>query len=58
MKHAAKAVAARPAVKHDVTLLTDQDLYLFNEGTHIVLADTLGAHPLAVGGVEGTLFAV
>jgi 1,4-alpha-glucan branching enzyme len=39
-------------------LLSDQDLYLFNEGTHLGLADKLGAHPTVSGGVDGTAFAV
>ncbi|HEX5936855.1 MAG TPA: 1,4-alpha-glucan branching protein GlgB [Actinomycetota bacterium] len=34
--------------------LTDEDLYLFGEGTHARLADKLGAHPHA----DGTSFAV
>jgi len=41
-----------------LSLLTDQDLHLFNEGTHLALADKLGAHPVVVDGVEGTFFAV
>jgi len=40
------------------TLLTDQDCYLFNEGTHFRLHDKLGAHPMTVDGVDGTYFAV
>jgi 1,4-alpha-glucan branching enzyme len=42
----------------DVSLLTEQDLYLFNEGTHNRLFDRLGAHPLDVEGTSGTYFAV
>jgi 1,4-alpha-glucan branching enzyme len=42
----------------DVSLLTADDLYLFNEGTHYRLFEKLGAHPLAVDGVAGTYFAV
>jgi 1,4-alpha-glucan branching enzyme len=42
----------------EVTLLTEEDLYLFNEGTHFRLYDKLGAHPLFVNGVEGISFAV
>ncbi len=38
--------------------LTEQDLYLFNEGTHIRLYDKLGAHPGKEAGVPGTFFAV
>ena len=42
----------------DAQLLTDQDLYLFNEGNHVRLYKKLGAHPLTQNGVEGTHFAV
>jgi 1,4-alpha-glucan branching enzyme len=38
--------------------LTDQDLYLFNEGTHLRLWEKLGAHPARAGGRDGTHFAV
>ncbi len=38
--------------------ITDHDIYLFNEGTHNQLYDRLGAHPMRVGGQEGTHFAV
>jgi len=40
------------------TLLTDDDLYLFNEGSHFRLYKKLGAHPVSRGGLEGTYFAV
>ncbi|MBI2304765.1 MAG: 1,4-alpha-glucan branching protein GlgB [Chloroflexi bacterium] len=46
--------ATAPAVRHDVTLLTEDDLYLFNEGSHYLLYQKLGAHPLT----GGTYFAV
>ena len=36
----------------------EQDLHLFNEGTHYHAYRKLGAHPLVVGGKEGTHFAV
>ncbi|MEE8110658.1 MAG: 1,4-alpha-glucan branching protein GlgB [bacterium] len=52
------AVERRNTVHHDVTLLTDEDLRLFNEGTHDHLYDKLGAHPLAAEGGAGTYFAV
>ncbi|MDN5871921.1 MAG: 1,4-alpha-glucan branching protein GlgB [Nitrococcus sp.] len=45
-------------VRHDVSLLTDQDIYLFRQGTHCRLYQKLGAHPLNVGGIDGTYFAV
>ncbi len=40
------------------TLLTQDDLYLFNEGSHFHLYERLGAHPLTVNGVNGTAFGV
>jgi 1,4-alpha-glucan branching enzyme len=40
------------------TLLTDQDLYLFNEGSHFRLYRKLGAHPGTRNGVPGTHFGV
>ena len=40
------------------SLLTDNDLYLFNEGSHFRLYDKLGAHVVNHEGVSGTQFAV
>jgi 1,4-alpha-glucan branching enzyme len=40
------------------TRLSEQDLYLFNEGSHLRLYEKLGAHPGTRGGVAGTHFAV
>src|SRR5437763_10270065 len=41
------------------SLLTDFDLYLFNEGTHVRVYQKLGAHPVvAEDGTRGTEFAV
>jgi 1,4-alpha-glucan branching enzyme len=40
------------------TLLTDQDLYLFNEGSHYRMYDKLGAHIVEVAGVHGAGFGV
>jgi 1,4-alpha-glucan branching enzyme len=37
---------------------SDDDLYLFHEGTHFGLHEKLGAHPRVVDGVTGTSFAV
>ena len=45
-------------VSYDFSLLTDHDLYLFNEGTHYRLYDKLGAHVVTHEGVKGTYFAV
>jgi 1,4-alpha-glucan branching enzyme len=50
--------ASEKVVGYDVTLLGDQDLHLFNEGTHNRLYHKLGAHLLTSGGVAGTYFAV
>ena len=41
-----------------VTLLTDQDLFLFNEGSHFRLYEKLGAHITGQEGTSGTYFAV
>lgn len=46
------------AVRHDVSLLTADDLFLFNEGSHFKLWEKLGAHLHTVDGVEGALFSV
>ena len=40
------------------TLLTADDLYWFNEGTHFHLYEKLGAHPTGPEGQAGTYFAV
>ncbi len=46
-------------IRYDVTRLTDDDLFLFNEGSHYYLHEKLGAHPMTAGdGTEGTYFAV
>src|SRR5580698_7848191 len=39
-------------------LLTDQDLYLFNEGSHYRIYDKMGAHAATHDGVAGTTFSV
>jgi 1,4-alpha-glucan branching enzyme len=44
-------------IYHDVSLLTDADVHLFNEGTHYCLYEKLGAHPLKHDDVQGTYFA-
>jgi 1,4-alpha-glucan branching enzyme len=46
-------------VSHEtVSLLDDNDLYLFNEGSHFRLASKLGAHIIDHDGSSGTHFAV
>ncbi|MFC2016701.1 1,4-alpha-glucan branching protein GlgB, partial [Chloroflexota bacterium] len=54
----AKQTEEVQTVSYDVTLLSDDDLYIFNEGSHYRLYEKLGAHPTSVGRVEGTYFAV
>jgi len=54
----AKQTEEVQTVSYDVTLLSDDDLYLFNEGSHYRLHEKLGAHSTSVGGVAGTYFAV
>jgi 1,4-alpha-glucan branching enzyme len=39
-------------------ILSDFDLYLLSEGTHLHLYDKLGAHPLVLDGVPGVGFVV
>jgi 1,4-alpha-glucan branching enzyme len=47
-----------PLVHYDTSLLAEDDLYLFNEGSHYKLYEKLGAHPMTVNGTKGTHFAV
>jgi len=49
---------AQEVVLYEVKHLTDDDLYLFNEGSHFRLYEKLGAHLMTVDGVEGTHFSV
>ncbi|HVN74841.1 MAG TPA: 1,4-alpha-glucan branching protein GlgB [Thermoanaerobaculaceae bacterium] len=45
-------------VRHGTTRISDDDLFLFNEGSHFALWEKLGAHPVTVNGGSGTSFAV
>jgi len=45
-------------VQYDVSLLTAEDLYLFNEGSHYRLHEKMGAHIKESKGVQGTVFSV
>jgi 1,4-alpha-glucan branching enzyme len=45
-------------VRYDISLLSDEDLFLFNEGNHFRLYQKLGAHSMTSGEVQGTYFAV
>jgi 1,4-alpha-glucan branching enzyme len=46
------------SMRHDISMLSDDDLFLFNEGSHYRLYEKLGAHPMTVDEVDGTYFAV
>jgi 1,4-alpha-glucan branching enzyme len=46
------------AVIHGPSLLTEQDIYLFKEGTHSRLYEKLGSHAMTVEGRAGAHFAV
>jgi len=46
------------SVCYDKSMLTNDDLFLFNEGSHYRLYEKLGAHSLTVDGAEGTCFTV
>jgi len=46
------------ATRHDASLLSPDDLFLFNQGNHTRLYERLGSHPRVVDGVAGTSFAV
>ena len=50
--------ADRWQVALENSLITDEDLHLFNEGTHARLYGKLGAHRAKIGNCEGTYFAV
>ena len=57
-RHTASAPVGTALASAEVTLLGEQDLFFFNEGTHFRLHEQLGAHPLKVGDAQGTYFAV
>lgn len=45
-------------VRYDVSMLSDDDIYLFNEGSHYRLYQKLGAHLRNIDGQDGVYFAV
>ncbi len=52
------ATTTEQAAVQAYSLLTDNDIYLFNEGNHFRLYQKLGAHPMRHEGVDGAYFAV
>ena len=47
-----------PAASNRITLLSDQDLYLFNEGSNYRMHETMGAHLVSRDGQTGATFSV
>jgi 1,4-alpha-glucan branching enzyme len=45
-------------VRREISRLSDDDLYLFNEGSHTRLWERLGAHPIEIEGQAGVWFGV
>ena len=45
-------------VRYDISLLSEEDIFLFNEGTHYKLFEKLGAHLLRRADSSGVYFAV
>jgi 1,4-alpha-glucan branching enzyme len=45
-------------VRYDVSLLTPEDFYLFNEGSHYRIYDKMGAHQVDSHGTAGTVFSL
>ena len=55
---ASSTLARQWQVSPDESLISDDDIYLFNEGTHARLYEKLGAHRVRMAGADGTYFAV
>ena len=47
-----------PASSDRITLLSEQDLYLFNEGSNYRMPETMGAHLVSRDGQAGAVFSV
>jgi len=55
---ASKKQHAGRTVIHEIDHFSDDDLYLFNEGSHFRLYEKLGARLMTVDGLEGTYLSV
>ncbi|HYF37731.1 MAG TPA: 1,4-alpha-glucan branching protein GlgB, partial [Prosthecobacter sp.] len=53
-----RQVMAMAGMERELALVTSDDLYLFNEGTHLCLHNKMGAHRISQDGREGVHFAV
>jgi 1,4-alpha-glucan branching enzyme len=58
IRSGSKTMALTQPKQTDFTLLSDHDIYLFNEGSHFRLYEKLGAHTARINNIEGTYFAV
>jgi len=45
-------------LRYDASLITNDDVFIFNEGSHFRLYEKLGAHAITHKGAEGVFFAV
>ena len=45
-------------VRYDVSLLTPDDFYLFNQGSHYRIYEKMGAHVVEAKGMKGVIFSV
>jgi 1,4-alpha-glucan branching enzyme len=41
-------------VDHSFSLLSDQDIYLFNEGSNYRIYEKMGAHQASLNNIQGT----
>jgi 1,4-alpha-glucan branching enzyme len=53
-----KSATEASHVRYDVSLLTSEDFYLFNEGSHYRIHEKMGAHLVESKGTQGTVFGV
>ncbi len=52
------SAGTEPAVRYNLSLFTDYDIYIFKQGAHYKLYEKLGSHVMNINGVNGTYFAV
>jgi 1,4-alpha-glucan branching enzyme len=51
-------MATTVSTRHDFSLITENDLYLFNEGSHYRIYNKLGGHLVDANGERGCVFAI
>ncbi|MFH0993894.1 MAG: alpha-amylase family glycosyl hydrolase, partial [Pseudomonadota bacterium] len=57
-KRSHPASEANKAIQNDSHLLSEEDIYLFNEGSHFQLYEKMGARLVKQKGLEGAVFSV